>query len=167
MLPETGFVYCKGYIHAVDHQAGTTAEELLALLAYFNSFTCDWWARRIVDRHVTSPAINNLPIPEWDDEQINRAANLAAELTRRGGTETLPGGRPVPSDTGYNSTDRDEIRAQIESVVAKGFELKREQLDTVLRDFSKKACSDELRERIRTLAEDNSTDVPNAEQHDE
>ncbi len=167
MLPEAEFVYCKGYVHAVDHQAGTTKEELLALLAYFNSFTCDWWARRIVDRHVTSPAINNLPIPAWDDEQIDRAANLAAELTRRGGTETLSGSRTIPEDTGYETTDRGEIRAQIESVVAKGFELKRDELVTILHDFSKKACSGDLRERIISLAEDSTSDAPAAEQDDD
>ena len=167
MLPEAEFVYCKGYVHAVDHQAGTTKEELLALLAYFNSFTCDWWARRIVDRHVTSPAINNLPVPEWNDEQINCAANLAAELTRRGGTETLSGGRTIPEDTGYETTDRDEIRAQIESIVAKGFELERDELGTILHDFSKKACSRDLRERILSLAEDSTSDAPTAEQDDD
>jgi hypothetical protein len=167
MLPETGFVHCGGYVHAVDHQPDTDTEELLALLAYFNSFTCDWWARRIVDRHVTSPAINNLPIPEWNSEQISRAANLAAELTHRGGIDTLAGGRPVPSKTGYNDADRDEIIAQIESIVAKGFELKREELDTVLRDFSKKACSDDLRERIRTLVENGTSDAATAEQNDD
>jgi hypothetical protein len=116
---------------------------------------------------VTSPAINNLPIPEWNGEQISRAANLAAELTRRGGIDTLPGGRTVPSDTGYDDADRDEIIAQIESVVAKGFELKREELDTVLRDFSKKACSDDLRDRIRTLVESGTSDAATAEQDDD
>jgi len=167
VLPESGFVHCGGYVHAVDHQTGTSKKELLALLAYFNSFTCDWWARRIVDRHVTSPAINNLPIPEWDDEQINRAANLAAELTRRGGIETLPGGRTLPDETGYDTTEREEIRAQIESVVAKGFELNRDELVTVLRDFSKKACSGDLRERILSLAEGNTSDTPTAEQNND
>jgi hypothetical protein len=167
MLPETGFVYCKGYVHAVDHEPETSGEELLALLAYFNSFTCDWWSRRIVDRHVTSPAINNLPIPDWDAEQIGRAANLAAELTRRGGTTMLPGGRSVPADTGYDSIDRDEIIARVESLVAKGFELKRDELDTVLRDFSKKACSDDLRERIRELVDGGATEAATAEQDDD
>jgi hypothetical protein len=167
MLPEQGFIYCKGYIHAIDHDGEATSEELLALLAYLNSFTCDWWLRRIVDRHMNSPMTNNLPIPDWDDSQISRAADLAAELTRRGGIDSLPGGHPVPSNTGYSSVDEDEIRAKIESLVTKGFELKRDELDTVLRDFSKKACSDDLRDRIRELAEAGTSDVPAAEQNDD
>jgi hypothetical protein len=154
MLPESGFVYCKGYVHAVAHESGTTTDELLALLAYFNSFTCDWWARRIVDRHVTSPSINNLPIPEWDDNQISEAADLAAELTRRGGTEILPGGRSVPVDTGHQETDRDEIVARIEQLVAEGFEVGDGEIETILNDFSNKACSGSLRTRIKELVED-------------
>jgi len=167
MLPEQGFIYCKGYIHAIDHEEETTSEELLALLAYLNSFTCDWWLRRIVDRHMNSPMTNNLPIPDWDDRQISRAADLAAELTRRGGIDSLPGGQTVPSNTGHSSADEDEIRAKIESLVTKGFELKRDELDTVLRDFTKKACSNDLRDRIRKLAEADTSDVPTAEQNDD
>jgi hypothetical protein len=167
MLPEQGFIYCKGYIHAIDHDEETTSEELLALLSYLNSFTCDWWLRRIVDRHMNSPMTNNLPIPDWDDRQISRAADLAAELTRRGGIDSLPGGQAVPSNTGHSSADEDEIRAKIESLVTKGFDLKRDELDTVLRDFTTKACSDDLRDRIRELAEAGTSDVPAAEQNDD
>ena len=153
MLPESGFVYCKGYIHAVNHESGTSPKELLALLAYLNSFTCDWWFRRIVDRHVNAPMINNLPIPDWGDEEISQAADFAAELTRRGGTEMLPGGRPVPTNTNLEEVDRDEIRARIESLVAKGFDIERDEMNTILRDFSDKAASDSLRSRIRELVE--------------
>jgi hypothetical protein len=167
MLPEAEFLYCKGYVHAVDHKSETTTEELFALLAYFNSFTCDWWTRRIVDRHVTSPAINNLPIPEWNDEQIERAANLAAELTLRGGLESLPGGRSVLRNTGYDTTDRNEIRAQIESLVAKGYDLKPEEMATVLDDFSTKAASEKLRGRIQELVESDTTVIAPEEQNDD
>jgi len=166
-LPETGFQYCAGYIHAVVHEPEATAEDLLALCAYFNSFTCDWWLRRIVDRHVNSPMVNHVPLPEWSDDQVSRVADLSAELIRRGGTETLPGGRDIPSNTGHGATDRDEIRAQIESIVAKGFELERDELGTILHDFSKKACSRDLRERILSLAEDSTSDAPTAEQDDD
>jgi hypothetical protein len=164
MLPESDFVYCKGYIHAVDHESGTTVGELFALLAYFNSFICDWWTRRIVDRHVTSPAINNLPIPEWDDEEIHRAGALAAELIRRGGIQSLPGGHIVPEDTGHGDIDRDEIQARIESIVSKGFDLEREELNTVLSDFSTRAASDDLRDRIRELAVANLEEAASPDQ---
>jgi hypothetical protein len=111
--------------------------------------------------------INNLPIPDWGESEIEQAAEMAAELTQRGGTETLPGGRPVPSDTNYNSADEEEIRARIESLVAKGYDLEREELDTVLSDFTENAASENLRDRIRELASSNSTEAVSPDQDDD
>jgi hypothetical protein len=168
MLPESGFIYCSGYVHAVAHESSTPTKDLFALLGYLNSFTCDWWVRRIVDRHVTAPSINNLPIPDWDEDQRERAADLAAELTRRGGIETLPGGRTVPQDTGCGELDRDEIRARIESVVTDGFGIRSSEMETILQDFSDKACPSELEERITALvAESNTEPVGSSEADDE
>lgn len=167
VLPESGFLYCGGYVHAIDHQSDATTEDLLALLAYFNSFTCDWWARRIVDRHVTAPAINNLPIPDWNEDQINRAACLASELTRRGGIDILPGGKEIPTDTDLIQADRDEILAQIEEIVAQGFELQWDALKTVLSDFSQRACSDDLRSMIRKRVENREKNSPTSGYNDD
>ena len=166
VLPEQGFMYCAGYIHAVAHEEGTSGTELLALLSYVNSLTCDWWLRRIVDRHVNAPMIDSLPLPDWDTEEINHAAKLSAELVRRNGTEVLPGGKEIPSDTGVENVDNEEIRARIESVVARGFGLDEEDIDTVLSDFSQKACSDDFRDQIRELVV-GDTMMTTAEQDDD
>lgn len=151
VLPESEFVYCAGYVHAVDHDSETSTEDLLALLGYFNSFTGGWWARRIVDRHVTAPVINNIPIPEWDEDQIQQVANLAGELTKRNGINTLPGGNPVPTGRDTDELEEMEIIARIEALVAKGYDIEREELDTVLSDFTTKAASNDLRDRIQEL----------------
>jgi hypothetical protein len=103
--------------------------------------------------------INNLPIPDWNETEVEQAAEMAAELTRRGGTETLPGGRPVPSETGYTSADEEEIRAQIEALVAKGYGLNRDELDTVLSDFTENAASEHLRKRIQELVTSDSEEA--------
>lgn len=166
VLPEQGFMYCAGYIHAVAHEEGTSGNELLALLSYVNSFTCDWWLRRIVDRHVNAPMIDSLPLPDWDTEEINHAAKLSAELVRRNGTEVLPGGKEIPSNTGVENVDSEEIRSRIESVVARGFGLDEDNIDTVLSDFSQKACSEDFRDRIRELVVGNSM-MTTAEQDDD
>lgn len=92
---------------------------------------------------------------------------MGAELTRRGGTEMLPGGRPVPSDTGYEDSEAFEIRAELESLVAKGYELERGELNTILRDFSQKACSDTLRSRIAELVERGTPAPTTREQGDD
>jgi len=99
MLPESGYLFNSGYIHAIAHSSDTTDRELHAMLAYLNSFTGDWWARRIVDRHVTAPVISNLPIPDWDTDQIEEAGKLGEELTARNDIDTLPGGRTVSRGT--------------------------------------------------------------------
>lgn len=156
-LPEQGFIYCAGYIHAIAHEEGTSKNELLALLSYVNSFTGDWWLRRIVDRHVNAPMIDSLPLPDWNSEEIDHAANLSAELVRRNGTDVLPGGKQVPRDTGVEDLENIEIRARIESIVAKGFDLDSDNIDTVLSDFSEKACTEELRKQIRELVEKGNT----------
>jgi type I restriction-modification system DNA methylase subunit len=148
-MPQSGYIHTAGYIHGVDDEAGTSASSRMALLAYLNSFTCDWWSRRIVDRHVTAPVINNLPIPDWDNNQIQRANELAVELTRRNGIETIPGGKLPDGDDGDSDRDNKEIRAEIEGLVARGFGLSSDHIDTILDDFSENACPDDLAENIR------------------
>ena len=150
MLPASGYVYCAGYVHAVAHEPGTSLRHLLALLGYLNSFTCDWWARRIVDRHVTAPAINNLPIPDWGQGQIEHVADIVAELNRRGGIEMLPGGHSMVSNEELHGASHSELVADIEVVVADGFGLSRADLDGVLDDFSEKACPADMRHKIST-----------------
>jgi len=148
VLPASGYVYCAGYVHAVAHEPGTSVRQLLAFLGYFNSFTCGWWARRIVDRHVTAPVINNLPIPDWDGNQINDVAKIAAELTRRGGIEMLPGGYQIESSDELLGQRHSELVADIEVSVADGFDLSKADLEVVLGDFSEKACPADMRREI-------------------
>jgi hypothetical protein len=166
-LPASGFLYSTGYIHGIEHRDEATPTEHLALLGYLNSLTADWWTRRLVDRHMTAPVLNNLPLPNWESEGIKNVAELAAELSRRGGVESIPGGTEIDLDESYRDLDRDEIRARIESYVAKGYDLEREELDTVLSDFSTKAASQELRDRIQELVASDSEEIVAAEQDDD
>jgi len=123
--------------------------------------------RRIIDRHVTSPAINNLPIPDWSQKQIEQVAALAGELTHRRGIKTLPGGDQVPRHEEDRSIDDNEIIARIESIVADGFDLGQDELDTVLSDFSDKAASSDLRNRIQELFSSDTSDPVLTEQDDD
>jgi hypothetical protein len=154
MLPESGYLFNSGYIHAIAHSSDTTDRELHAMLAYLNSFTGDWWARRIVDRHVTAPVISNLPIPDWDTDQIEEVGKLGEELTARNEIDTLPGGRSVSRQPDVKEEDEATIRAKIEKLVADGFGLEKEQLETILEDFSDKACPSNQADEIRSQFED-------------
>ena len=53
VLPESGYLYSKGYAHGLRTPAAGNDCDLLALLGYLNTFIADWWCRRFVDRHVT------------------------------------------------------------------------------------------------------------------
>jgi hypothetical protein len=159
VLPEQEFVYCAGYIHSIAHAEQTGTRKLFALLAYLNSFACDWWARRTVDRHVNAPIINKLPIPKWGEYNIERAACLAAELVRRGGISTIPGGKPLPESEHLSNLEKRELRARIEGIVADGFDLDEELYGTILDDFSSNACPQEFAIRIKEIVSSASDEV--------
>ena len=156
ILPETGYIFNSGYIHAIEHKKGTDEDRLFALLAYLNSFVGDWWARRFADRHVTAPIINNLPIPEWTEEQIEQASKLALEMTSREGIEVAAGNRQVESVGELSDNSEIEIRAKIERLVADGFDLQKGHVDTLLNDFSDEACPSDMRDEILSEVSNNN-----------
>lgn len=146
-LPREGFVHNKGYVHAVRHAGDASTTHLLALLGFLNTFTCDWWVRRFVDRHVTAPVVNNVRLPDWSDDQVQRAADLAAVLLRARGQATLAADRVLPEAV---LDDPGEARIELEALAARGFGLEAAQMHTLLSDFSDgaAACPDSLRTAI-------------------
>jgi hypothetical protein len=138
-LPEQGFLHNKGYVHAIRHEPGTATRELLALLGFLNSFTCDWWVRRFVDRHITAPVVNNIRLPAWDDAQITRAADTTALImAERGGLKwgPLAGGRVVRPSA--QNRDHVGLVAELEGLAAAGFGLGRDLMMLILDDFSER-----------------------------
>ncbi len=132
-LPEEGYVHNKGYVHAVRHASGTTTDALLALLGYLNTFTCDWWVRRFVDRHITAPVANNLRLPDWGSAETAEAAALAAALLASHGAQRLAGGITVTAVGSGSDTDR---IVRLEVLAARGFGLDRDDVALILDDFS-------------------------------
>jgi hypothetical protein len=147
-LPEAGYVHCKGYVHAIAHPVGTDERDVLALLGFVNSFVCDWWARRFVDRHVTAPVVNNLPVPSWSLDQRRAVAELVEEMLCRHGTTTLAGGTKLSSVQSLAGEPQATIIARLEYVAAAGFDLGRSEMEGVLADFSPGACPESLRSEI-------------------
>lgn len=144
-LPRAGYLYSKGYAHGLRITANGTPRRILALLSYLNSFTADWWVRRFVDRHMTLPVLSNLPLPSWDDEQIEEAAAVAAELLRRGGTSSMSGDRELLVVTSLADVASTDLLVSIERLALAGFALGSEELQAILSDFSDTGCSPELR----------------------
>ena len=148
-VPEAGFLFSKGYVHGLVHEPMASVESVLALLAYLNSLVADWWSRRFVDRHITNPIIENLPIPAWSSEQRSSAASLASELLARHGINSVPGEPKLTRDPVLSAQDDVEIRAAIERLALTGFDLGPDDLETILADFSATGCSGELRASLR------------------
>jgi hypothetical protein len=144
-LPQSGFLFSTGYVHAIRHLDHTDDASLLALLGYFNSFTADWWARRFVDRHVTQSVVSNLPLPDWDQRTIVAVAEHVGALLRRRGAESLSGGRLLPGDAVDSSRSEENILAEIEQFVLRGFNLNADHLRLILEDFSDQGCPGPLR----------------------
>jgi hypothetical protein len=150
LLPRSGFLFSKGYAHGLDLEADVEPTTTMALLGYLNSYVCDWWVRRHVDRHVTGPIILGIPLPDWSRKQIERAARLAAAIVYRAGFRDMAGGITLHADDQLAHENDFEIRAELEGLVTTGFGLTRGDLMTVLGDFSEKeaSCPAELRDLL-------------------
>ena len=142
-LPDQGYLFSKGYVSGVI-TADSTERDLMALLALMNSWTCDWWVRRFVDRHVTKQIIENIPLPNWDESTREHVAGLASYLLE--GVELLPGGRPVPARKACGS--RTDALVEIEMYVLDGFRLDEHDLRTILCGFTDKGCPPAIRSRL-------------------
>ena len=147
-LPESGFIHNKGYVHAIRHREAIEEDVLLALLGYLNSHVCDWWARRFVDRHVTAPVVNNLPLPDWNQEVLCKVAQASAALLARGGVTRLAGCRSIV-DTMSTESDFD-LHVMIDVKAAQGFDLGRGEVIAMMQDFSttEAGCSTSMRAAI-------------------
>jgi hypothetical protein len=142
-LPDQGYLFSKGYVSGVV-TADSAETDVMALLALMNSWTCDWWVRRFVDRHVTKQIIENIPLPDWDENTREHVAELASYLLED--VDMLPGGRPVPTKAACDS--KTDALVEIEMTVLDGFGLDRRDLTTILYDFSDKGCPPVIRSRL-------------------
>jgi hypothetical protein len=149
-LSERGELHAKGYVHAVAHGADASPEDLLALLAFMNTFTCDWWVRRFVDRHVTAPVVNNIPLPSWNAERRHEAAALASAMLARRGTARLAGGIETGQSASMKGRSDLDLALAAELMALDGFGLGREDAEVIVSDFSESedACSSVFRLRL-------------------
>src|SRR5438132_8829423 len=119
-LPIEGFVHNNGYVHGVRHDPKSSPDMLLGLLAFMNTYTCDWWVRRFVDRHVSAQVINRLPLPDWSEKQIKRASTNASDMLLRRGSEQLAGSILLDESAATSRAD-DEVLAELEGLALTGF----------------------------------------------
>ncbi len=148
-LEEQGRLYSVGYVHGIRHERSPSWDQLLALLAFLNTFTCDWWVRRFTDRHVTRSILVNIPLPRWDNKARREAASIAEELLVRGSFRRLPGGRVLEGQREFQESTHQELQARLEALTLKGFDLAGEDLEIILDDFTESGCPADLRDLLR------------------
>lgn len=145
-LPETGVLHNKGYVHAVAHEAGTSEQARLALLGLMNTNTLDWWSRRFVDRHVTAPVVNQLPIPGWSETDVKFVADRVALLLSRNGYDRLAGGIDIGQRASglseWKSTPSEDLLADIEVATLRGYGLTADDFTIIGNDFSERGLTD-------------------------
>lgn len=151
LLPADGVLYSKGYVHGLRTPPDTPVQSVLALLGYLNTFTCDWWTRRFVDRHVTQSVIQNLPLPDWSEDERERVAEMVAELMARSGVQDTAGARALPRDDALADVGTDTLRVRIEHATLAGLGLGAKHLEIVLHDFTTTACPAALRDEMLDL----------------
>lgn len=153
-LANRGEVHAKGYVHSIAHASGTSHTSILALLGYINTYTCDWWARRFVDRHVTAPVINNLPLPDWSPEDQREASLLASEMLVRRGTPEVAGGISISLNPAYETWTEEALFVRIEQLAQRGFDLTDEEMAVVFSDFTETAaaCPTSFRSAFRAAS---------------
>ncbi len=147
VLPNSGYIYSKGYVHGVRTSSDTDPEATLALLGLMNSFICDWWVRRFVDRHVTKQVLESIPLPRWSEKDTGEVAGHVAALLMPHGIEKIAGNRSI---TKYVSTSQspDDHVVEIEHAVMRGFEFTKSELRSIMQDFTTKACPPDLLARL-------------------
>jgi hypothetical protein len=118
-------------------------------LGLMNSLAFDWQARRFVESHVSYFILEGLRLPELSDEQYDRIARAAARLS-------CPDERfsafADATSVGYgplNDEERDELRAEIDAVVARAYGLDADELELVFSDFTLDAVPDDYRQLVR------------------
>jgi hypothetical protein len=149
LLPKSGVLHNKGYVHAIRHERDVPVVDVLAFLGFINSLACDWWARRFVDRHVTAPIINNLRLPAWDEPQRARIAVVVSELLRRRDPSLDPVVDLLPSESSLELVADVELSVELEVASLRGVGIDRAGVEVILDDFSASGCSVEVRQGVR------------------
>lgn len=137
--------------HAVSYLAFVENRDLdrATCLALMNSLCFDWQARRFVDVNVSFFILEGLRLPELSDEGYERIARAAARLScvdeRFAAFAEATGVECGP----LQEEERDELRAEIDALVARAYGLGADELELVFSDFTIDAVPDDYRELVR------------------
>jgi hypothetical protein len=148
VLPECGVLYSTGYAHGIAILSDASTIDILALLGVMNSVPVDWWARRLVDRHVTASIVRALPLPNWDEATRKDVGELVAGILQLNGITKIAGPRSIP-DPGR--VDIEASLSRIDALVANGLGVSPNELRAMFDDFTESEAVVSSSRRARTL----------------
>jgi hypothetical protein len=118
-------------------------------LGLLNSLAFDWQARRFVETHLNYFILEGLRVPTLSDEAFAAVARAAARLS-------CPDERfadfaeAADVESGpLNAEERDELRAEIDALVAHAYGLNEDELELVFSDFTLDAVPEDYRQLVR------------------
>ena len=117
-------------------------------LGLMNSLPFDWQARRFVETHLNYFILEGLRLLELSDSQYERIAHAAARLScvddRFAAFAESTGVECVP----LHEEERDDLRAEIDALVAGAYGLDEEELEVVFSDFTLDAVPEDYRQLV-------------------
>jgi hypothetical protein len=120
-----------------------------ACLGLMNSLTFDWQARRFVETNINIFILEGLRVPRLDDRTYERIARAAARLSCPD-ERFAEFAQATDVEVGpLTQEERDELRAEIDALVAHAYGLDTDDLETILIDFTFDAVPESYRERVR------------------
>ena len=132
------FIVCR-YWNRLDY---------LNILGVLNSLAFDWIARRYVSSHLSYFILNMLTFPAPQNTPWQRIGKLAARLSSvddrfaEFATEIGVGYGP------QSDAERDDMRAEIDALVAKAYDLTEDELRFVFTDFTERAVTPAYRQLV-------------------
>jgi hypothetical protein len=120
-----------------------------ACLALLNSLAFDWQARRFVELHLNFFVLEGLRLPALTETDVAALATPAARLScpdERFADFAVTTGvevGPLPDD------ERAALRAEIDALVARAYDLTAEELEVVFADFTLDAVPADYRQMVR------------------
>ena len=113
-----------------------------------NSLAFDWLARRYVELHLNFYVLNMLCFPPQSNTPWKRIGNLATRLScvdTRFAEFALDAG--VDSES-LTEAQRQELRAEIDALVARAYDLTEDELRFIFTDFTKNAVPPAYRQQV-------------------
>ena len=117
-------------------------------LGVFNSVCFDWFARRYVETSVSFFLLNMLCFPRWDNTEWPRIGTLAARLScvdERFADFADEAGVEYGE---LSKAEHDDMRAEIDALVAQGYELNVDDLRFIFTDFTLGAVPEHYRDLV-------------------